>query len=74
MRTRAARTPAANVTSAFDFNRDGRVNVLDELLARGNLGSSLRPAAAQSFPSFAAPPTPARNRRPPPRLDVLSLG
>ena len=49
-RTRMNMTTTAPVTSGYDFNRDGRVSVIDLGSLRGNMGQNLRlitaPAAA----------------------------
>jgi glucose/arabinose dehydrogenase len=49
--TRAAGPAPATVTSAFDHNRDGRVNVLDYMISQRNRG--------QALGLFTAPPPPA---------------
>jgi len=73
LRTRGARTPFADLATPFDFNRDGRVNVMDEVLARGNLGASLgAPAAAPTIAPVGTPSSRPRDRRAPPRLDLLT--
>jgi hypothetical protein len=66
VRTRAAQTVQGGITNRFDFNRDGRVNVLDQLLARTNQAAGLAPvqatASAVSGPSLV-PATPLQKRR-----------
>jgi ELWxxDGT repeat protein len=44
------------LTGTVDFNRDGRVNALDLMVARNNLGRSLRPF---TVPALPLPPAPA---------------
>jgi hypothetical protein len=68
---RAAQRSAAPVTSACDFNRDGRVNVVDLGIARSNFGRALQVAGPEPL-TAAAPPMPGRRAtRKPARLDVL---
>jgi ELWxxDGT repeat protein len=64
--TRAARTaPGAvvAVTSRHDINRDGVVNVLDELLVRRNVGRSLPPPTLPPAGVTAAPAPRVSTRR-----------
>lgn len=63
LRTRAALTRrAAGVASPFDYNKDGRVNALDLMVARRALFSSLPPIIppATALASLAALPAPRR--------------
>ena len=41
LRTRRARSASVGLNHANDFNRDGRVNVLDEKVVRGNIGAGM---------------------------------
>jgi ELWxxDGT repeat protein len=52
--TRAAQRRPAGVSSAFDFNRDGQVNVLDLFLARRSAGNALTAPPADSVVVVAA--------------------
>ena len=56
IRVRAASGTVAAVASWFDFNRDGRVNAIDQAAARANASRSL------DFPA-AVPPAPAAGLR-----------
>ena len=58
--TRRRFTPAASISNRFDFNRDGRVSVLDLVTAGANQGRSI---VAPYLPPVAAAPPPGR---PPP--------
>ena len=52
--TRMQHSASVNPSSPYDFNRDGVVNIRDEMLARGNLGRSIaliRPPAAAAAAS-----------------------
>lgn len=54
VRTRARQSGAAGITDWFDFNRDGRVNALDQARARAHVGrglTPLEPAALSHEPS-----------------------
>ena len=58
--TRRRFTSAASINNRFDFNRDGRVNVLDLVTAGANQGRSivapyLPPVAGASTPGRAPP-------------------
>ena len=59
--TRAAQF-SRGASGRFDFNRDGRVNVLDLAVARANVGNRLAPPEALATTASALTP-PARNRR-----------
>ena len=65
---RAARA-AGDLTSRFDFNRDGRVDVLDELITRANQGQSLPLLTAAPPVGPLAIPRRARSA-----YDTLALG
>ena len=67
--SRAPRT-AAPITHPLDFNRDGRINVIDNAIARSNYGASLPlPAGATSMLASASGPfEPSRPRYLPSRL------
>jgi subtilisin-like proprotein convertase family protein len=49
----------ATIDNAYDFNRDGRVDVLDQAAARARMGRSLHLLAAQSAAPAAPSPQPA---------------
>jgi sugar lactone lactonase YvrE len=70
----AVSTRPAALADRFDFNHDGRVNVLDVAIARASLGHALpiMTAPAPATPSFASTPaTPTPTRRAPPRATGL---
>jgi hypothetical protein len=72
--TRRARTAgASNLPGVFDFNGDGRVNVLDEALVRSAQGRTLSLSAAASPAAAPVVLRAAPRRAPyrPLRLDVL---
>ena len=72
--TRRARTAgASNLPGVFDFNGDGRVNVLDEALVRSAQGRTLSLSAAASPAAAPVVLRAAQRRTPyrPLRLDVL---
>ena len=56
LRTRRARSALVALNHPNDFNRDGRVNVLDGKVARGNLGAGML-----SLGSFSTAWAPGRN-------------
>ena len=56
LRTRRALSPQAAVTNAYDFNRDGRVSVLDLALSRANQSRTLG-AIAATAPTLALEPS-----------------
>ncbi|HZN63975.1 MAG TPA: hypothetical protein VFB66_01655, partial [Tepidisphaeraceae bacterium] len=56
LRTRRALSPQAAVTNAYDFNRDGRVSVLDLALSRTNQSRTLG-AIAATAPTLALEPS-----------------
>jgi hypothetical protein len=62
LRVRSRRSASVGVTEPCDFNRDGRVNALDEAVARGRVGHGLvlsgQSAPAARVPAGVPPPRP----------------
>jgi len=67
---RAISPRAAGLTSRYDLNRDGVVNVLDEAVARPNQGHALAPLSVSIAAASVSVSRPAPQRRP--RGDYLS--
>ncbi len=56
-RTHKTGFTAAAITNAYDYNRDGKVNATDDLIARGNLGETLTLLAAPAAAALAPAPS-----------------
>ena len=64
--TRAASNAAADVASAFDFDRNGRVDIRDVAVARSHVGQVLgMPAQAVAVAAAEAPADTRGGYRPP---------